>query len=205
MIASPERDEILQFIRNSQRGIMKGYIHTIDSLNTLNINLSNSLTEKTNTLTKVSKQNKEIKKKNNDLQKKVALGAVLQAGNITVSAIRIRNSGSQSETTRASKTNMVKACFSLIENKLSLSGDKNIYIRVIDPSQKTLQSSEPITIQNDSGDNIEVSSKRVVNYQNENMDVCIYHELMAEVQSGSFSVEIYNDGYIIGTSSFALR
>ena len=187
------------------RGIMKGYIHTIDSLNTLNINLSNSLTEKTNTLTKVSKQNKEIKKKNNDLQKKVALGAVLQAGNITVSAIRIRNSGSQSETTRASKTNMVKACFSLIENKLSLSGDKNIYIRVIDPNQKTLQSSEPITIQNDSGDNIEVSSKRVVNYQNENMDVCIYHELMAEVQSGSFSVEIYNDGYIIGTSSFALR
>ncbi len=25
MLASPERDEILQFIRNSQRGIMKGY------------------------------------------------------------------------------------------------------------------------------------------------------------------------------------
>jgi UDP-N-acetylglucosamine acyltransferase len=25
MEASPERDEILQFIRNSQRGIMKGY------------------------------------------------------------------------------------------------------------------------------------------------------------------------------------
>ena len=34
---------------------MKGYIHTIDSLNTLNINLSNSLTEKTNTLSIVSK------------------------------------------------------------------------------------------------------------------------------------------------------
>ena len=44
------------------RGIMKGYIHTIDSLNTLNINLSNSLTEKSNSLSKVSKQNKEIKK-----------------------------------------------------------------------------------------------------------------------------------------------
>jgi len=25
MVASPERDEILQFIRNSQRGVMKGY------------------------------------------------------------------------------------------------------------------------------------------------------------------------------------
>jgi UDP-N-acetylglucosamine acyltransferase len=29
MEATPERDEILQFIRNSQRGIMKGYISTI--------------------------------------------------------------------------------------------------------------------------------------------------------------------------------
>jgi len=25
MVATPERDEILQFIRDSQRGIMKGY------------------------------------------------------------------------------------------------------------------------------------------------------------------------------------
>ena len=187
------------------RGIMKGYIHTIDSLNTLNINLSNSLTEKTNTLSIVSKQNKEIKKKNNDLEKKVALGAVLQAGNIAVSAIRIRNSGSQSETTRASKTNMIKACFSLMENKLSLSGDKNIYIRVTAPNKKILQSSEPIKIQNYNGDNIEVSSKRVVNYQNENMDLCIYHEIIGSVETGSYLVEIYNDGYIIGTSSFALR
>ena len=40
----------LQKEAETLRGIMKGYIHTIDSLNTLNINLSNTLNEKTKTL-----------------------------------------------------------------------------------------------------------------------------------------------------------
>jgi len=163
------------------------------------------LTEQTNRLNKVSNQNTVFKKQNKDLQKKVALGAVLQASNITVSAIRIRNSGSQSETTRASKTNMVKACFSLLENKLSKAGDKDIYIRVIDQNNKTLLSENPIKIINSNGENISLSSKRTVNYQNENMDICIYHEIIGKVEAGDFKVEIYNDGFLIGGSSFALR
>ena len=187
------------------RGIMKGYIHTIDSLNTLNINLSNTLTEKTNKLNTVSNENQKYKKQNKDLQSKVALGAVLQAGNVTVSAIRIRNSGTQSETTRAAKTNTIKACFTLLENKLSKAGDKNIYIKVVDPNQKTLLSENPINIINSDGENLELSSKRIVNYQNENMDLCIFHEIEKVLQPGNYKVEIYNDGYFIGESSFALR
>ena len=187
------------------RGIMKGYIHTIDSLNTLNINLSNTLTEKTNKLNTVSNENQKYKKQNKDLQSKVALGAVLQAGNVTVTAIRIRNSGTQSETTRAAKTNMIKSCFTLLENKLSKAGDKNIYIKVVDPNQKTLLSKNPINIINSEGVNLELSSKRIVNYQNENMDLCVFHEIEEVLQPGNYKVEIYNDGYFIGKSSFALR
>ena len=187
------------------RGIMKDYIHTIDSLNTLNINLSNTLTEKTNKLNTVSNENQKYKKQNKDLQSKVALGAVLQAGNVTVSAVRIRNSGTQSETTRAAKTNMIKACFNLLENKLSESGDKNIYIKVVNPNQKTLLSENPIHITNFEGKHIELSSKRIVNYQNDNMDLCIFHEIEDVLQPGNYKVEIYNDGYFIGESSFALR
>ncbi len=187
------------------RGIMKGYIHTIDSLNTLNINLSNTLTEKTNKLNTVSNENLKYKKQNKDLKSKVALGAVLQAGSVTVSAVRIRNSGTQSETTRAAKTNMIKACFTLLENQLSKAGDKNIYIKVVDPNQKTLLSKNPINIINSDGENLELSSKRIVNYQNENMDLCIFHEIEEVLQPGNYKVEIYNDGYFIGGSSFALR
>ena len=100
---------------------------------------------------------------------------------------------------------MVKACFSLLENKLSLAGDKDIFIRVIDQNGKTLLSENPISINNPNGKKIALSSKRTVNYQNESMDICIYHEIIGTIEAGSFKVEIYNDGFLIGGSSFALR
>ena len=187
------------------RNIMKGYIHTIDSLNTLNINLSNDLTEKTQKLSNVSKQNKKIIKQNEALQKQVAIGAVLQINNVLSSGIRIRSSGAQSETTRASKTNMIKTCFSIIENKLAQAGDKEIYIRILDSERNLLNSPTPLTIINQQKEELKMSSKRTINYQNQNTDLCIFYEIENSIPAGNYIVEVYAEGFLIGETSIALR
>ena len=187
------------------RNIMKGYIHTIDSLNTLNINLSNDLTEKTQKLSNVSKQNKKIIKQNEALQKQVAIGAVLQINNVLSSGIRIRSSGAQSETTRASKTNMIKTCFSIIENKLAQAGDKEIYIRILDSEGNLLNSPTPLTIINQQKEELKMSSKRTINYQNQDTDLCIFYELENSIPAGNYIVEVYAEGFLIGETSIALR
>ena len=187
------------------RNIMKGYIHTIDSLNTLNINLSNDLTEKTQKLSNVSKQNKKIIKQNEELQKQVSIGAVLQINNILSAGIRIRSSGAQSETTRASKTNMIKTCFSIIENKLAQAGDKEIYIRILDSEGNLLNAPTPLTIINQQKEELKMSSKRTINYQNQNTDLCIFYEIENSIPAGNYSVEVYAEGFLIGETSIALR
>ena len=187
------------------RNIMKGYIHTIDSLNTLNINLSNDLTEKTQKLSNVSKENKKIIKQNEALQKQVAIGAVLQINNVLSSGIRIRSSGAQSETTRASKTNMIKTCFSIIENKLAQAGDKEIYIRILDSEGNLLNAPTPLTIINQQKEELKMSSKRTINYQNQNTDLCIFYEIENSIPAGNYSVEVYAEGFLIGETSIALR
>ena len=187
------------------RNIMKGYIHTIDSLNTLNINLSNDLTEKTQKLSNVSKQNKKIIKQNEALQKQVAIGAVLQINNVLSSGIRIRSSGAQSETTRASKTNMIKTCFSIIENKLAQAGDKEIYIRILDSEGTLLNAPTPLTILNQQKEELKMSSKRTINYQNQDTDLCIFYEIENSIPAGNYSVEVYAEGFLIGETSIALR
>ena len=187
------------------RNIMKGYIHTIDSLNTLNINLSNDLTEKTQKLSNVSKQNKKIIKQNEALQKQVAFGAVLQINNVLSSGLRIRSSGAQSETTRASKTNMIKTCFSIIENKLAQAGDKEIYIRILDSEGNLLNAPTPLTIINQQKEELKMSSKRTINYQNQNTDLCIFYEIENSIPAGNYSVEVYAEGFLIGETSIALR
>ena len=187
------------------RNIMKGYIHTIDSLNTLNINLSNDLTEKTQKLSNVSKQNKKIIKQNEALQKQVAIGAVLQINNVLSSGIRIRSSGAQSETTRASKTNMIKTCFSIIENKLAQAGDKEIYIRILDSEGNLLKSPTPLTIINQQKEELKMSSKRTINYQNQNTDLCIFYEIENSISAGNYIIKVYAEGFLIGETSIALR
>lgn len=187
------------------RGIMKGYIHTIDSLNTLNINLSNDLTDKTKKLNSVSSQNKKIKKQNEALQKQVAIGAVLQINNVLSSGIRIRNSGTQSETTRASKTNMIKTCFSVVENKLAEAGNKEIFLRITNEDGILLEAPTPLSIKDKDQKKINMSSKRTINYQNENTDLCIYYELDNSIEAGNYKIEIFAEGFLIGKTSLGLR
>ena len=187
------------------RGIMKGYIHTIDSLNTLNINLSNDLTDKTKKLNSVSSQNKKIKKQNEVLQKQVAIGAVLQISNVISSGIRIRNSGTQSETTRASKTNVIKTCFSVIENKLADAGNKEIFLRITNEDGSLLEAPTPLTITDKDKKKLDMSSKRTINYQNENTDLCIYYEIEKPIEAGNYKIEVFAEGFLIGETSLGLR
>ena len=190
---------------NTLRRIMKGYIHTIDSLNTLNINLQNSLTIKTNELSKVQNENQNIKTENQELLETVAKGSILQASNIVAQGIRIKNTGKQVETTRASRVNMLKGCFTLVENKIAPNGNLFIYLRIIAPNGKVLTSASSESISIDNGPSVETSVKRQINYQNTNTDVCVYYEVEQVLNSGTYLVEIYSDKHKIGNTSFALK
>ena len=187
------------------RSIMKGYIHTIDSLNTANIYLTNSLTKTNQELSKVQNENINIKSENQELQETVALGSILQTSNFITQAIRVKNSGKQTETSRASRANMLKGCFTILENKITSPGNKFIFIRVISPSGNVLTQNKKETISIDQEKTIEISAKREINYQNQNTDVCIYYEIEATLNPGKYSVEIYAENQKIGLTSFALK
>jgi hypothetical protein len=190
---------------NTLRRIMKGYIQTIDSLNTLNINLQNTITLKNNELSMVQTENKNIKTANIELQETVAQGSILQATNITAQGIRIKNTGKQVETTRANRVNMLKGCFTLIENKIAPSGNLFIYLRIISPEGKVLSSSTSETISTNNNTALEISIKREINYQNTSTDVCIYYETEVALNAGNYIVEVYADNHKIGNTSFALK
>jgi len=190
---------------NTLRRIMKGYIQTIDSLNTLNINLQNTLTLKNNELSIVHNENQNIKTVNLELQETVAKGSILQATNISAQGIRIKNSGKQVETTRANRVNMLKGCFTLVENKIAASGNLFIYLRIISPKGKVLKSSTSESLLTSNNTSLETSVKREINYQNSNTDVCIYYETEEVLTAGDYIVEIYSGQYKIGNTSFALK
>ena len=190
----------------SLRVIMKGYLHTIDSLNTLNIELTAENTEIRGELSEEQNRSKNLKKKSEDLNKIITKGSQLQALNLWAGTIKMKSNGSQVDTDRASKADKIKSCFTLSENTIAKSGNKKIYFRVISPEGKVL------TDDNSTGQTFDYDGVkgiytmiRTVEYKNEAADVCIYWDIPSQLTPGFYLVELYSDKVLIGRTSFDLK
>jgi len=187
------------------RDIMKGYVVTIDSLNTLNQNLMAENSEMKETVQTVKSQNENLVQRQENMEKIIATGQVLQTANLGASAIQLRASGKQKDTDRASKTEMVKTCFTVLENKIAKQGDKALYLRIIAPDGSILGGAQGSGQAEFDGEVQNYSIKRDIDYNNQEMDVCIFYTVNAELAKGDYKVFLYEGTNRIGSTDLVLR
>ena len=122
------------------RNIMRGYVVQIDSLNTLNVRLHSDLDQTTTKLstTEVERDNyKHEAEVNADQVKK---GSKLQAFGFSSAGLKMKLNNTTEETNKARNCIQIRSGFTISENPLTPSGNKTVYMQVIDPDGKTLQS-----------------------------------------------------------------
>ncbi|MBL7917158.1 MAG: hypothetical protein JNM96_02100, partial [Bacteroidia bacterium] len=124
------------------REIMKGFVRTIDSLNTLNQNL---IVEKKQVLKQLDEEKVkqgELEKEKQELKNTIVKGSILTCFNITAKAVQLKKGGKKEvETSKARKTDRIKVSFSLGENKIAKAEEKTIYIRIMTPDGKEMAKS----------------------------------------------------------------
>ena len=179
------------------RQIMKGYIYQIDSLNTLNVALQEENLTVKNQYTQVQDKNKELEDKNSNLLETVDVAKTLRAMN--VNALPINAKGKYKS--KAKKVEKIKVCFTLAQNKVVEAGEKSLYIRIITPNNKVL-GKETILV---GEEEIICSAKRLVQYDNRDLEVCVFWTKDHEIPAGIYKVEVYERGKFIGNSSFELK
>ncbi len=188
------------------RTIMIGYVHTIDSLNTLNKTL---VAEKKTVLkqlgTEKEKQVTLIKEKE-ELKSTIAKGSVLSCFNVSAKGVYYKRGGKkESETTKARKTEKIRVSYSLGENKIARSGEKTVYIRIMTPDGKELAKSYDdnykFTFNQSSG---YFAGKTELNYSNVEISGVTYCEGQGEFVAGNYIIEITCDGVVIGNTSIKL-
>jgi hypothetical protein len=188
------------------RTVMVGYLHTIDSLNTLNIALRTENKEIKGALVEEQKQSQKLLKKTEDLSEVVNKGSKLQALDLYAEAIKIRSNGKQMQTDKADKAEKIKSCFVLSDNKIATSGLKDIYFRIISPEGKVLNdensAGRTFTYEGVSG---LYTMIRKVDYNNELLDVCIYWDIPSVLSPGLYIVELYLEEVLIGKTSMELK
>jgi hypothetical protein len=182
------------------RKVMRSYIVQIDSLNTRNRELTEENIVVRQELNQVTTDYETVSKQKEELSKTVKIAQKLDAKEILAEGLN-KNSKPADKVKKVAK---IRVCFTVRENNIANAGNKMIYLRITRPDDVVLSSPEAGTFEYD-GQSLVYSSKRELEYENMDIDMCIYWDVSEELIDGTYFVNLYSEGYEIGTSSFVLK
>ena len=180
--------------------------------------MKEDLNEKTKTyeqqLGVLENDKKDLMRQRDELLQKynkvLALGSVLHASNIRLTAIHLKKHGTkEKETNRARRADALKVDFDIDENRVAENGTKALYLVIKDPAgnllSNTAAGSGSTTISNGSQMNYSVM-KEIPLVTNEPVkDINVEWKQEGDYQSGTYTITIYNGGYRIGGGQVELK
>lgn len=190
----------------SLRKIMKGFVVTIDSLNTANQHLISENKEIKGAFENEKNKTKELTDIKDQLSQKVKIGERLSTTSIEAFAQRVKSNTIHKPTDKASRADKIKCCFTISENELTKSGNRPVYLRVLTPNGQVLSQGkgEDSMFEFDGVRGL-YSVKKDVIYENQELDVCMYWVVDEPLVRGKYLVYVYIDNHQIGTTSFVLK
>ncbi|MDT0558790.1 chromosome partitioning protein ParA [Ichthyenterobacterium sp. W332] len=141
---------------------------------------------------------------NSELAEVMENAAVLQTVDLKGFGVIERRSGKLIPTERASRSDKIRVCFTIAKNSLVQSGDKELYVQVIDPNNNVLGANEQIQFEQKV---LNYSLVSKFNYENRNLNICEFVSPNEDekFEKGRYVVNVFNKNDLISTSEFSLR
>jgi Tfp pilus assembly protein PilN len=182
------------------RAVMRSYIVQIDSLNTRNQELTAENIMVRTKLREAETDRDELSKQAELLSSQVELASVLTAKNIVVSPLNKKSKVKD----KVNKVEKIKVCFTIRENSVAEPGPRDIYMRIIRPDDVVLVS-DANNLFEYNGEMVVYSAVRELEYENKDIDMCIYWDNAETLIPGIYTIILYAEGYEIGYTTFALK
>ena len=181
------------------RTIMRGYLHQIDSLNSLNKQLIRENVSYRKEISSANLRAEVAEEKAAELNNKVRVGSVVRARDIRLTALN----ATSKEVSRIRNAQRLRTDFVLSANELATPGERTIYVRITSPDGYVLTTEAMPTFEFE-GERLSYSASRSVDYQNQDLAVGIFFN-SSGFAAGTYLVQLYCDGYLIGSSEIAMR
>jgi hypothetical protein len=179
------------------------YVIQIDSLKRENANLSAANTTLNTNLVSAEGRVQNLTQENTLLANKVAIGSVLKTRNVKSTGVKYRSNGRESETSRASSVDKIKTCFTILENLVADRGTKDAYIRVLSPDGAVMSTSTETFMYNNQA--TLYTMRDSFEYDNKETDICLYWTKGSTYIKGKYTIEIYIDGSLVGSTNLTLK
>ena len=184
---------------NTMRNIMRNYVRQIDSLNQLNRSLTQENVAYRQQVNDERVRAQAAEERATELSNRVKVGSIVRARDIVLSALNTNDR----VVPRASRAVRLRVDFILTANELATPGERNVYVRITGPDGYVL-AGDVSSLFDYEGDKLTYSAVREIDYQNKDLEVGLYYNGEG-ITSGTYSVEIYMDGYMIGTAEAYLK
>ena len=178
------------------RKVMVGYINQIDSLNRLTAYQKEVIADVTKKYNAASQQISTLSEEKKSLNQKVTLAAQLDATNIVVTPTNKRGKVAK----RVKDITKIKISFTLAKNITAETGEKTIYLRITKPNNEVLSKSSSNTF-NYENRQLEYSIKKYIEYTGEEQTITVYWDVEEYMEAGTFRIDIFADGNLIGSKS----
>jgi prefoldin subunit 5 len=180
------------------------YTADIEELKKQNTTLATERdTLKTNLAT-VSQKATDLEQKNQELDTKVKVASAIKVATADVVAYKVKNSGKESDVTKAKQAQKIKINFTVATNAVAEKGLHDVYIRIIDPTGNLITQTDSGTFNADSQD-LQYTYKTSIDFRDDGSGYTIDWINPAPFQKGTYTVLLYADGYTMGKTSITLK
>ena len=180
--------------------IMNGYINQIDALNKLTNQQKQVIAEVTQKYNAASRQISNLSEEKKNLNKKVTLAAQLDATNIWI----------EPKNKRDKKVKKVKDIvkfaigFTIVKNITAETGERTLYVNIYKPNNEVLTKNAANTFEYENR-SLPYSIKKYIEYNGEEQSITVFWNVEEYLSAGTYRVDIFADGTMIGSQRFELE
>ena len=184
------------------RAALKYYIAQVDSLNRVNEALIAENQQIKTDMAGVQRQNQQVRHENETLTKKVTVAAQLSATNVSVTALDKKDKVEKKQ--RVDKLAKFQVNFTIAANVTAATGEKDVYLRILRPNEEVLTNGQSGKFKYENT-MVDYSARKTIEYGGEETPVTIYYKRGESLNAGTYTVELYADGSMIGRGAITLK
>ena len=182
------------------RKIMRNYVIQIDSLDRLNKELKKENKKVVSQYHAATTKAANLTKEKAALTEQVTLASRLDVSGITISAVNDRGKVQK----RIKRMTQFVLNFIIVKNITTEVGEKAVYVRIMKPDDDVLIKSKSNVFPFENKE-ISYSMKKLIEYDGEEQAVTMYWDIEEFLSPGTYRVDIFADGNLIGKKSFTLE
>ena len=151
----------------------------------------------------------ELTQNNQELSRKVGIASVIKTNNISAVGQKQRNSGRWVNRNNAKNVERLYVCFNSLDNAVAEPGEETFQMRVINPTGETISidsEGSGILTSAETGDRIPYTKSVSFGFDGNAANHCAeWNVANQQYAEGSYQIELYNKGFLVGTTALELK